>query len=104
MVVYISQPFFNIRLPAYSLLTQQQKRTMMIGFWRIAKLKPEINHLVSSSATEREAKVKKVLALPISFATTTGIEVSLSSSPYLDVSVQVVPSTYPINSDTGNRV
>lgn len=50
------------------------------------------------------AKGKKVLALPCSFATTNGIEVSLSSSPYLDVSVRVVPSYYPIDSGSGDGV
>ena len=49
-------------------------------------------------------KSKKVLALPISLAATQGIEVSLCSCGYLDVSVPHVPSTYPIDSDTGNRV
>ena len=35
-----------------------------------------------------------VCPLPRSLATTNGISVDVSSSPYLDVSVQAVPSTY----------
>ena len=35
-----------------------------------------------------------VWALPISLAATFGIDVSFSSSPYLDVSVQEVPPVY----------
>ena len=51
-----------------------------------------------------DAKVKKVLAHPFSLAATWGIEVSLSSCCYLDVSVHSVPSYYPIDSGNGNRV
>jgi len=51
-----------------------------------------------------ETKIKKVLALPLSLAATYGIEVSLSSCCYLDVSVHSVPSYYPIDSGNGNRV
>ena len=35
-----------------------------------------------------------VWPLPLSLATTYGISVDFSSSPYLDVSVQAVPSVY----------
>ena len=35
-----------------------------------------------------------VWPLPLSLATTRGISVDVSSSPYLDVSVQAVPSVY----------
>ena len=47
-------------------------------------------------------KTKKVLAHPVSLATTQGIEVSLSSLPYLDVSVRVVPSLQSIYSTGGD--
>jgi hypothetical protein len=52
----------------------------------------------------KHTKSKKVLALPLSLAATYGIEVSLSSCGYLDVSVHHVPFAYPIDSDMDNRV
>ena len=44
-----------------------------------------------------------VWALPRSLAATYGIDVSFSSSGYLDVSVHRVPSSHPIYSDVGDR-
>ena len=38
------------------------------------------------------------MAVPISLATTIGISVDFCSSPYLDVSVQEVRFTHPMNS------
>ena len=45
-----------------------------------------------------------VCPLPRSLATTDGISVDVSSSPYLDVSVQAVPSVYLFDSAYGTGV
>ena len=45
-----------------------------------------------------------VWPLPRSLATTCGISVDVFSSPYLDVSVQVVPSVYLFDSVYGTKV
>ena len=47
--------------------------------------------------------VAQVWALPISLATTLGVEVSFLSSGYLDVSVPQLASSCPMYSDTGTR-
>ena len=45
-----------------------------------------------------------VWPLPLSLATTDGISVDVSSSPYLDVSVQAVPFAYLFDSVYDDRV
>ena len=50
----------------------------------------------------RNARIS-VWALSISLAATLEIDVSFSSSGYLDVSVHRVPSSHPIYSDVGDR-
>ena len=45
-----------------------------------------------------------VWPLPLSLATTYGISVDVSSSPYLDVSVQAVPFAYLFDSAYDDRV
>ena len=47
--------------------------------------------------------VVSVWALPLSLATTQGVEVSFLSSGYLDVSVPQLASSYPMYSGTGTR-
>ena len=47
--------------------------------------------------------VVRVWALPLSLATTQGVEVSFLSSGYLDVSVPQLASSCPMDSDRGTR-
>ena len=56
-------------------------KTVLLGYLRIPRSIPQCARTL-------------VWALPISLAATLGIDVSYSSSPYLDVSVQEVPLIY----------
>ena len=56
-------------------------KTVLLGYLRIPRSIPQCARTL-------------VWALPISLAATLGIDVSYSSSPYLDVSVQEVPDLY----------
>ena len=72
--------------------------TFSDGSFQIASSTPFFYHSVLSVLQPQEASLL-VWALPVSLAATQGIEISFSSSRYLDVSVPWVCLPYPMNSD-----
>ncbi len=72
--------------------------TFSDGPFQIASSTPFFYHSVLSVLQPQEASLL-VWALPVSLAATQGIEISFSSSRYLDVSVPWVCLPYPMNSD-----
>ena len=54
----------------------------------------QLNYVIPYAVQTPEALLSPVWPLPRSLATTDGISVDVFSSPYLDVSVQAVPSVY----------
>ncbi len=71
--------------------------TFSDGPFQIASSTPFFYHSVLSVLQPQEASLL-VWALPVSLAATQGIEISFSSSRYLDVSVPWVCLPYPMNS------
>ena len=63
------------------------------SLWRDFPDPSAIDHTAMSQSIPRSARTP-VWALPLSLAATNRIDVSFSSSPYLDVSVQEVPDLY----------
>lgn len=72
--------------------------TFSDGPFQITSSTPFFCHSVLSVLQPQEASLL-VWALPVSLAATQGIEISFSSSRYLDVSVPWVCLPYPMNSD-----
>ena len=82
--------------PPGVLFTFPSQYCFAIGHWVVFRLGGWSPHLptgfhVSGGTLDSAASV---WPLPRSLATTYGISVDFSSSPYLDVSVQAVPSVY----------
>jgi hypothetical protein len=82
--------------PAVLWIQPHLLRLRLRGFHALRQAFPGLSADVADSLAVRTPKtlLLSVWPLPLSLATTRGISVDYSSSPYLDVSVQAVPPAY----------
>ena len=65
-----------------------------LTLYRVASHPLQLNYCIPYAVRTPKVLLPSVWPLPRSLATTKGISVDVSSSPYLDVSVQAVPSVW----------
>ena len=94
------------RVPRYSGSSPLQSRFRIPGYHRLWPAFPDCssNNFSLFDCPQPQRINPLVWPLPRSLATTSGISVDFSSSPYLDVSVQAVPHVHLFDSMHVDRV